>query len=679
MDKDLKLIKKNYLSLIQELKKNNKFYYEKSDPKISDIEYDKLKIKIFDLEKEFKFLKSKDSPSNAIGFKPSKNFLKYKHRTKMLSLSNAFDQKDLFNFEKKISNFLNFKENNNTEYSVEPKIDGISASLTYKNCNLVLGLSRGDGIEGEIITDNLKTIKDIPKKINYKNFPKDIDIRGEVYIGKKDFEKIKDRFANPRNAASGSLRQKDPNETKKIPLKFIAYTFGYEKGLNIKLQSDFLIKLKEWGFKVNPLNKVISGTKNLFHNYNEIEKKRNELNFDIDGLVYKVNSYDLQKRLGNVSNAPRWAIAHKFSANKGISEIIDIDIQIGRTGALTPVAKIKPINIGGVVVSNATLHNEDEIERKDIRIGDTIQIQRAGDVIPQVVSVDISKREKKSKKFIFPTTCLCGSSTKKEFSKSTQKEDAVRRCTKGYDCKYIAREKLKHIVSKEAFNIEGLGKKVIDQFFDLNLIKEPADIFKLDYEKIRNFEGWGDLSIENLKTAINKSKSISLEKFIYSIGIRHIGQENGKILASFFVSIKEFSKLFDAKKRQMILRSLVELDGIGETQVDAIENFFSKQINVKIAKNLINQLNVNNFLIKNKDGKFSNKKLMFTGGFENMSRSEAKTIVENNGGKVLGTISKKLNFLVVGQSKPTKSKIDQAKKLNIKIILEKEWNKILNS
>ena len=449
--------------------------------------------------------------------------------------------------------------------------------------------------------------------------------------------------------------------------------------MDFKTQSNFLKKISSWGFSINPLSKIINGVNEIEYQHQLIDNQRASLDYDIDGLVFKVNDLNLQKRLGNTANAPRWAIAYKFSAEKAVTKIKNITIQVGRTGAITPVAKVEPVTVGGVVVSNATLHNEDEIIRKDIRIGDTIQIQRAGDVIPQVVSVFVSKRENNSKKFIFPSKCLCGSITKKEFSKSTQKEDAVRRCTKGYECKYIAREKLKHIVSKEAFNIEGLGKKVIDQFCDLNFINEPSDIFKLDYEKIKDLEGWGNLSIENLKKAILKSKTISLEKFIYSIGIRHIGQENAKILASFFISISEFSKLFDNKKRLSILKNLVELDGIGGTQTDAIENFFSNKINTKITYNLINQLIIKNYSQTNKDGKFSNKKLMFTGGFQNMSRSEAKLIAENNGGKVLGSMSKKLDILIVGNSKPTKKKVDQARALKIKIINEKEWNEILNS
>ena len=596
----------------------------------------------------------------------------------MLSLSNAFNKKDMEDFIKKINNFLNLK-NENIEFISEPKIDGISATLVYENGKLVKGLSRGDGYTGEDILENLKTIKNIPQRIDFEEVPSLLEIRCEIYIGKKDFHKIKERFANPRNAAGGSLRQKDPNETAKMPLKYFAYGFGAIKPLVFRTQSQFLTEISKWNFVTNPLVKVTKNISEIKDQHEKINEMRSSLDYDIDGLVYKVNDITLQKRLGNTSNSPRWAIAYKFSAEKAITRIKNITIQVGRTGAITPVAKVDPVNVGGVVVSNATLHNEEEIERKDVRIGDTIQIQRAGDVIPQVLSVDKSKRDKNSKKFIFPTKCLCGAETKKEYSESLKKFDAVRRCIKGYECDYTAREKLKHIVSKEAFNIDGLGKKVIDQFWDLNLIKEPSDIFGLNYDKVKKLEGWGELSISNLKNAIKKSQLISLDKFIFSIGIRHIGQENAKILAGFFGSIKEFTKLFETKYRKKKLMYLADLDGIGQTQIYSIDNFFLNQANTRITKNLIEKLNIKNYSPQKINGKFSNKKLMFTGGFQNMSRSEAKTIAENNGGKVLGSISKKLDFLVVGETKPTKRKIDQAKKLNVKIILEKEWNKILNS
>ena len=544
---------------------------------------------------------------------------------------------------------------------------------------MVKGLSRGDGTVGEDILENLKTIKTIPKNITALDVPTLLEIRCEVYISKKDFLNIKHDFANPRNAAGGSLRQKNPNETSKIPLQYFAYGFGALEPMRFKTQSEFLEKVSKWGFRTNQLSKIVTGVNEIEKHHLSIDQNRSSLDYDIDGLVFKVNDLSLQKRLGNTSNSPRWATAYKFSAQKAVTKIKDIIIQVGRTGAITPVAKVEPVTVGGVVVSNATLHNEDEILRKDIRIGDTIKIQRAGDVIPQVVSVDNSKRDKKARKFIFPIKCLCGAETKKEFSKSTKKQDAVRRCLKGYNCKFTAKEKLKHIVSKEAFNIDGLGKKVIEQFWDLSLIKEPANIFELDYNKIKKLEGWGELSIKNLKKAITKSQFITLDKFIYSIGIRHIGQENAKILSGFFGSIEEFTKLFKLNSRKKLLINLVDLDGIGGTQIESIDNFFLNETNIKIVQRLINKLTIENYIAKNINGKFSNKRLMFTGGFQNMSRSEAKVIAENNGGKVLGSISKKLDLLVVGNNKPTKKKIDQAKKLNIRIVLEKEWNTILNS
>ena len=675
---DKKVIIKKYKKNLDTLKRYNKFYFEKDNPKVSDSDYDKLKKQTLELENKHSYLKKFGSPKNFVGAKPASKFKKIKHLKPMLSLSNAFSKDDMKDFLSKIKNYLN---NNNLEIDLfsEPKIDGISATLIYENGNLITGLSRGDGVTGEDILENLKTIKDIPKKILSRNIPKLLEVRCEVYIGKKDFSKIDENFANPRNAAGGSLRQKDPKETSKIPLKYFAYGFGAVEPMIFKKQSEFLKKISEWGFVVNPLSSTVKNLDEIEKQHKKIDNLRASLDYDIDGLVYKVNDLNLQRRLGNTSSSPRWATAYKFSAEKAVTKIKDIVIQVGRTGAITPVAKVLPVTVGGVVVSNATLHNEDEIIRKDIRVGDTIQIQRAGDVIPQVVSVDLSKREKNSKKYEFPKNCLCGAATKKDFSKTTKKLDAVRRCSKGYECIYIAKEKLKHIVSKEAFNIDGLGKKVIDKFWDIKLIREPAQIFNLNYEKIKSLEGWGELSINNLKTAIKNSQTINLDKFIFSIGIRHIGQENAKILAGFFGSIKEFSKLFDFKNRKKLLANLAELDGIGDTQIESINNYFSNSINVKITQNLIDKLNIKDFLIQNSSGKFSNMKLMFTGGFQNMSRSEAKSIAENNGGKVLGSISKKLDILVVGNNKPTKRKIEQAKKLNIKIVLEKEWNKILNS
>ena len=649
-------------------------YYNESNPSISDSDYDKFKKEIIFLEKRYDFLKSDASPSKTIGFKPSKNFKKFQHRVPMLSLSNAFTEEDLLNFEKKNLNFLSENHDFKISYSAEPKIDGISASLTYKNGNFERGLSRGDGKEGEDITVNLATIKDIPKKISDKDFPKDIDIRGEVFIQNSDFEKIKEKFANPRNAASGSLRQKNPDDTKKIPLKFIAYTFGFEQGLKQKKQSDYLKKLEEWGFRVNPLNKIISGVKNLIQNYSEVEQQRANLDFDIDGIVYKVNDLELQKRLGNIANAPRWAIAHKFSSNKAISKILDIDIQIGRTGALTPVAKIKPINIGGVLVSNATLHNEDEINRKDIRIGDVVTVERAGDVIPHILSVNINKRPKKSTKFIFPNKCpSCGSKTVKEFNMVTKKFDAVRRCSsEGYYCDKISIEKLKHFVSKEAFNIDGLGKKIIEGFWKLKIIKFPQDIFKLDYKKIEKLEGWGSLSVENLKYSINQKKNISLERFIFALGIRHIGLENAKLLSKYFISFSEFKNLSKTKNYD----DLLNIDGIGETQINSIKSFFTNEINLTVLDQLGNILEIKNYKAKNKNGSLKNKSFLVTGKLNGISRAEVKSLIEENSGITVSTVSNKLNYLITGE-KPTKRKVESAKELKIKIINQDEFIKML--
>ena len=586
-----------------------------------------------------------------------------------------FQKEDLHNFEKKILKFLSKQNNFKIYYSAEPKIDGISASLTYKKGNFIRGLSRGDGKEGEDITKNLETIKDIPKKILSKDFPEEIDIRGEVYIQNSDFVKLKDKFANPRNAASGTLRQKDSDETKKIPLKFIAYTYGFEKGLKINNQTDYLKKLSDWGFKTNPLNKLITGVKNLIKNYNEVEKVRANLDFDIDGIVYKIDDFNLQKRLGNVANAPRWAIAHKFSSNKGVSKVLDIDIQIGRTGALTPVAKINPINIGGVLVSNATLHNEDEIIRKDIRVGDTVTVERAGDVIPHILSVDINKRPKKSVKFIFPNHCpSCGSKTIKEFNKVTKKIDAIRRCSsEGYYCDKISIEKLKHFVSKEAFNIDGLGKKIIEGFWNLKLIKLPQDIFKLDYDKIKELEGWGKLSAENLRYSINQKKNISLERLIFALGIRHIGLENAKLLSKYFTSFLNFQNLSKSNK----FDDLLNIDGIGDTQVTSIKSFFANEINVQVLSELGNILVIKNVEVLQKNGLLKSKSFLVTGKLSGISRAEVKSLIEENSGNTVSSVSNKLDYLITGE-KPTKRKVDSAKQLKIKIISQFEFLKMLN-
>jgi DNA ligase (NAD+) len=670
-----KLIEETYLKKINQFIKYNKSYYLENKSIISDRDFDDLKREILELENKYKFLNDKDSPSVSVGFKPSKNFKKEKHKVPMLSLGNAFDENDLINFEKKILNFLSLKDSNKIEYSAEPKIDGISASLIYLNGKFIKGLSRGDGTEGEDITQNLKTIKDIPKEVIKKNFPEEIDIRGEVFIENNDFKKINEKFANPRNAASGSLRQKNATITAKIPLKFIAYTYGYVKKMNIDNQIEFLENLKLWGFKTNPFNKKITSIKNLILNHKKLEEKRKEMAFDIDGVVYKVNNFDLQERLGFAANAPRWAIAHKFSANSAISEITNIEIQIGRTGALTPVAKIKPINIGGVMVSNASLHNEDEINRKDIRIGDTVTIERAGDVIPHVISVDLKKRKKNSKRFIFPLNCpSCGNKTIKDYNEITKRQDAVRRCASdGYECEKIAIEKIKHFVSKEAFNIDGFGKKIVENFWNLKLVRLPQDIFDLNYNKIEQLEGWGKLSVTNLKFSIDQKKTISLERFIYSLGVRHIGQENAKLIAKHLKTIENFIKLQEGKN----IVNLSNIDGLGTTQIQSIKKFFLNKTSLKVLSELKKNLLIEDAILINTKGLLKNKTFMLTGKLNGISRAEAKSLVELNAGKIISNVNKKLDFLITGE-KPTMKKVNTAKELNIKIIDQKEWMGMLN-
>jgi DNA ligase (NAD+) len=668
-------IKKDYLKKLELIEKYNKHYYNKDKPIIPDHEFDILKKDIIDLENKYKFLNSEKSPSKSVGFKPSKVFKKVKHKAPMLSLGNAFEENDLKTFEKKIVNFLSLKDTSTIEYSAEPKIDGISASLIYINGKFTQGLSRGDGVEGEDITQNLKTIKDIPLNITAKNFPKKIDIRGEVFIENNDFKRINEKFANPRNAASGSLRQKDPAITSKIPLKFIAYTHGYVEEMNIHTQTNFLENLKIWGFKINPFNKKISGIKNLIENYKNLEDKRKEIAFDIDGIVYKINNFDLQKRLGFAANAPRWAIAHKFSANSSISEIIKIEIQIGRTGALTPVAKIKPVNIGGVIVSNATLHNEDEIKRKDIRVGDTVTVERAGDVIPHVVSVDLKRRKKNSKIFFFPLSCpSCGNKTVKDYNKLTKKQDAVRRCvSEGYECEKVSIEKIKHFVSKEAFNIDGFGKKIVENFWYLKLIKLPHDIFNLDYKKIEKLDGWGKLSVTNLKFSIEQKKRISLTRFIYALGVRHIGLENARLISRHLKTSMNFFKLSEGRN----IESLSNIDGIGNTQIQSIKKFFLNKINLKVLSELNKKLEIDNAILINNKGLLKNKTFMLTGKLNGVSRAEAKSLIEQNSGKIISNVNKKLDYLIIGE-KPTIKKINTANELNIKVIDQKEWIEMLN-
>ena len=678
----MKDLLKKYEQLKEEIQLHNYNYHALDDPKISDSEYDKLFRSLLDLEEENPQLVTPDSPTQRVGFSPIDEFETFEHSVPMLSLANVFSEKEFSDFHDRIlKRLVNIDD---FEYFCEPKMDGAAVSLIYKNGILERALTRGDGRVGEDISQNVKTIRSIPQKLSSSeaNIPSLLVIRGEIFISKDAFEKMNEKakensekvFANPRNAASGSLRQKDSNETRKIPLNFIAYTFGFVKQSNFRYQSDFLKALKSWGFQVNKENKVLKTINELVKFHNKFEDKRFDLEYDVDGLVYKVNDLNLQSRLGFTSNSPRWAIAHKFSADSASTKIINIDIQVGRTGALTPVAKVEPINIGGVIVSNATLHNEDEIERKDIRVGDIVKIERAGDVIPHVVEVDKNLRSSKSKKFSFPIKCpSCGSQTTKEYNKSTKKYDAVRRCTnEGFECERIAVEKIKHFISKDALNIDGLGKKVVEKFWDLNLIKEPQDIFKLNYKNIEQLEGWGELSVNNLKSSIEKSKKVTLQRLIYSIGIRHIGIENAKLISD---NVKNISN-FIAVIKQNNFDKFLSIDGIGETQVSSLKSFFSNKRNIDITIDLTKVLNVES-QNTNKNGVLSNKTFMFTGKLDGISRAEAKSLIEKNSGITLSSVSKNLNYLIIGD-KPTKKKIDQAKKLGIKILTQNDLKELLN-
>ena len=678
----MKKINKRYIFLQESIRTHDYEYYILDSPSISDHEYDDLFKELKHLESENPEWITAESPSQRVGIKPENDFSTFKHFKQMLSLANAFDEQDLRNFHDRI--LKNLDTNDQIEYFCEPKMDGAAVSLIYERGILTRGITRGDGTLGEDITSNIRTIRSIPLslKASENSFPDLLEVRGEVFIKKSDFNYLNKKakkndekvFANPRNAAAGSLRQLDPAITRSRPLAFFAHGIGSCQGKEfVDLQEMFSV-FSSWGLPVNNLNRLVGSINECLMYFDEIDSTREKIPFEIDGVVFKVNKILLQRKLGEIARSPRWAIAHKFSSNKAVSQIKDIEIQIGRTGALTPVAKIKPINIGGVQVSNATLHNEDEIIRKDIRIGDTVTVERAGDVIPHVVSVDILKRKNTSKKFIFPKKCPCGYETIKEFNKTTKKFDAVRRCPdRGFECNRIAKEKLKHFVSKEAFNIDGFGKKIVEKFWELSLIKLPQDIFKLDYARIEKLDGWGKLSVDNLRYSVDEKKLISLERFIYSLGIRHIGLENAKLLSRYFGSFQKFKTL--PKKNNY--NDLLNIDGIGETQLVSIKNFFSKNINLKILNELDKVLNIQDAKVVNTKGLLKDKSFLVTGKLNNLSRAEVKSLIEENSGTTVSSVSKKLSYLITGE-KPTKKKIESAKALKIKIIDQDEFLRMLN-
>jgi len=649
-----------FKKLQEELIKLDKAYYQDSKPIETDRNYDELKKNFNKLiEKNIELSKYE---RKTIGFKPSSKFSKVQHKQPMLSLGNAFGLEDLNNFVDKINNFL--KNSINYNFISDLKIDGVSLSLHYFENKLQRAVTRGDGHTGEDITENVKKIKGIPLYLQNCN-QKEIEIRGEVFILKKDFDKLnsflneKEKFSNPRNAASGSLRQLNPEITYKRPLRFIPHGYGHTSNSNyFKFYEDFLKFCKTNQFNLTNKAKNFKSIKDVFDYVKELEKERFKIQYDIDGVVTKINEINIQKRLGDTNKFPRWAIASKFDSNKSLTKIEKIEIQVGRTGALTPVARLQSVNIGGVMVSNATLHNFDEIQRKDIREGDFVWVERAGDVIPYIKKVEFKKRSKNLKKYKNPNFCLCGSKVERN------NEEAVLRCTGNKKCYFQFQENIIHFVSRKALNIEGLGKKIILKFIDLGIIKNKQDIFKLSKykEKIINLEGFGIKSYINIINSIEQSKKINIEKFIYSLGIRHIGENNSIILAKFFNNKEKLKKII---LEGIVTNDLTQIDGLGDKASKAFYDYCSQ--NKKDVLELIDELNILDLVAVNS----KNKSIVFTGTLKELSRDEAKELAKKFGLKVLSSVSNNLNYIVAGEKAGTKLK--NAKSLNIKILSEKEF------
>ena len=672
----------------------NKAYHSDDDPMMTDAEFDALKKRNNDIELKFPEHKKSDSPTEKVGALPSETFSKIKHSKRMFSLANAFEDNDLYDFDEQVRRFLNFGELDPLEYTVEPKIDGLSLSLRYENGKLAFAATRGDGTTGENVTENAKQISDIPQNLPTKI--EVIEVRGEVYMEHKDFEILnknydslgKKIFANPRNAAAGSLRQLDATITAERPLKFLAYAWGeLTEPLDIS-QFGAIKKLKNLGFKTNSHTKLCKTIDEALAHYDELSKIRSDLGYDIDGIVYKVDSLYLQDRLGYRSTTPRWAIAHKFPAEYSWTQLEAIDIQVGRTGALSPVARLQPVTVGGVVVSNATLHNQDYIEGrdssgkeirsgKDIRVNDWVEVYRAGDVIPKISDVDLTRRHVDSLPYTFPSNCPeCG-------SKAIRDEgDAVIRCTGGIDCPAQAIEKLKHFVSRKAFDIEGLGGKQIELFFadEVLPVKEPADIFTLklrdqnNLTKLKDRHGFGQKSAKNLFEAIENKKTIEFSRFLFSLGIRHVGENVAKILARHFLSWSKFveSIAISQNKESQEYLDLVAIDGIGTTVVSSLLSAFESGSEKNIINRLANHLNILDEIPPDGENSFiSGKTLVFTGTLEKMSRSEAKSLAENFGAKVSGSVSAKTDLVIAGPG--AGSKIKKAEELGLKVLDETEW------
>ena len=683
--------------LLDEIAGHDRRYYQQDAPTISDAEYDALRLRIEAIEQRFPDLVTLDSPTRRVGAKPARGFAKIHHRVPMLSLANAFTDGDVTDFAERIRRFLKLDD----VFPVivaEPKIDGLSLSLRYENGELVSAATRGDGAEGEDVTANVRTMKDIPQHLKGAEFPAIVEVRGEVYMKHDDFAALNRRqvetgqapFANPRNSAAGSLRQLDPLITASRPLKFFAYAWGDMSERPFATQFEMVEWLGSLGFHVNPLMQRCDSIDSILNYYRDLEARRAQLGYDIDGVVYKVDRLDWQERLGFVSRSPRWAIAHKFAAEQATTIIRGIDIQVGRTGALTPVAKLEPVTVGGVVVSNATLHNEDFIKGigsggealragVDIRIGDTVIIQRAGDVIPQVVDVVIDKRPKTAHQFEFPKTCPCSLKTDvKREETATGEEGAIARCTGEFACPFQKIEHLKHFVSRRAFDIDGLGEKQIEMFFERGWVDEPGKIFTLaarnDQIQLEEEEGFGELSVRNLFAAIDARREIALERFIYALGIRHIGETTARQLARAYGSWDAFYQACRnvAEGDEAAIDEMDAIDQIGETVIDSIKSYFGEAHNARIVRHLLNQ----KLIIKDAEkpaatGAAAGKTVVFTGSLEKFTRDEAKAMAERMGAKVAGSVSKKTDYVVAGPG--AGSKLDKARELGVAVLSEDDW------
>ena len=664
----------------------DKAYYQADDPLVSDAEYDALKRRNEAIEARFPHLVRADSPSKKVGAKASEDFAKVTHSVPMLSLGNIFSTDEIFEFSNRIRRFLGLDDDAELAFMAEPKLDGLSFSALYVNGEFVRGATRGDGSVGEDITENLKQIKDLPLKLVGNDIPERLDIRGEVIMNKADFFALNDEqtaagkkpFANPRNAAAGSLRQLDPRITGRRRLSLFGYTFGETSAEPWDSQDAFLQKIRSWGFPVNPEVRLCKTAQELADFFENLADKRPNLPYDIDGAVYKVNRRDWQERLGFVARAPRWAIAHKFPAEQAQTKLENIRIQVGRTGALTPVADLTPVNVGGVMVSHATLHNEDELKRKDIRIGDTVVIQRAGDVIPQVVRVVLEKRPADSVPFEFPTVCpVCGAHVVRD------PDEAVQRCSGGLVCPAQAVESLKHFVSRDALNIEGLGAKNMAFFFDRGWIKTPSDVFTLESRvgaNIRKLDGWGDKSADNLFAAIRKvAAATPMEKFLFALGIREVGQATARLLAAHYLTMSAFLEQMSlAQDRESdAYKELLSIESIGDVIACEILDFTAEEHNRTEIDKLLNLMTVTAFVPVENDSPLAGKTVVFTGSLETMTRSEAKAKAQSAGAKVAGSVSKKTDYVVLGAD--AGSKAQKAAELGITVLSESEFTELCNN